>query len=256
MSDMISIIMPSYNSEKYIKKSIESVIKQTYIFWELIIIDDCSSDNTINIISEFKDERIRLIQNTENSGAAISRNKGLKLAKGKYVAFLDSDDIWADEKLSTQVDFMEKNNYDFTFTDYRICKNGQWDKYVITGPKVVTYRKNYNYCYFSTITVMYNREKVGLIQIKDLKKNNDYAMWFEALKKTKAYRLPLCLSYYIKHENSISSGKKLKLIKHHYILFKEGLSKNTFLSIIFTINNIFHGIFKKLIYKKKINEEE
>ena len=112
----------------------------------------------------------------------------------------------------------------------------------------------YDYCYFSTITVMYEREKIGLIQIANLRKNNDYAMWLQAIEKCNAYRLPECLSYYIKHEGSISSGKKTKLIKWHYKLFRDGLGLNSFVSGVLTINNLVHGVYKKLHYKKQIND--
>ena len=170
--DLVRIIMPSYNSEKYIKDSIESVLSQTYPYWELLIVDDCSTDKTVEIIKSFKDERIRFFQNAVNSGAAISRNWALREAKGKWIAFLDSDDIWLPTKLEEQLKFMVENNYAFTYTDYRICNNGVWENYIRTTPNKVTYRKLFNYCYFSTITVMYDVNKVGLIQIGDLKKTN------------------------------------------------------------------------------------
>ena len=253
--ELISIIMPSYNSEKYIKNAIDSVVQQTYRNWELIVVDDCSTDGTVNVISNFEDKRIHLLKNEKNSGAAISRNRALREATGKWIAFLDSDDVWHPEKLERQLKFMLKNGYAFTFTDYRIQLNGQWLPYINTGPDVIDRRKMYNYCYFSTITVMYDREIVGLIQIEDLKKNNDYAMWLQAVERTKCYRMPECLSYYIKHDNSISSGSKLKLIKWHFILFHNGLHKNAFISFILTINNLFHGMIKKLKYRKRIEEK-
>ena len=112
----------------------------------------------------------------------------------------------------------------------------------------------YDYCYFSTITVMYDQSKVGLIQIADLKKNNDYAMWLKAVEKVKCYRLPECLSYYIKHDGSISSGSKFKLIRWHYLLFRKGMDMNPVLSSVLTLNNLFHGVLKKIIYKKKVDE--
>ncbi len=251
---LVSIIMPSYNTAKYIGESIRSVQNQTYENWELIIIDDCSTDNSDEILKKFslEDSRICYLKNEKNSGAAISRNGGLREAKGKWIAFLDSDDLWDEEKLEKQINFMLKNNYAFTFTDYRIQLNGEWLPYVYTAPNVVTKRKMYNYCYFSTITVMYDREKIGLIQIADLKKNNDYAMWLQAIEKSPAYRLPDCLSSYIKHENSVSSGSKLKLIKWHYFLFRKGLNKSVLSSTFYTINNLFWGVIKKIKYKKHL----
>lgn len=255
--DLVSIIMPTYNCENFIKNSIKSVMDQTYENWELIIIDDCSTDKTVKIIEEYLfDKRIKFSENYKNSGAAITRNRAIKKASGKWIAFLDGDDTWKKEKLEKQIKFMQANGYKFTYTDYRVNLNGKWMPYINTAPNKVTKRKLYNYCYFSTITVMYDREYVGLIQIEDLKKNNDYAMWFEIIKKTPAYRLPECLSYYFRHENSISSGNKLKLIKYHYVLYKKGLKKNAFISGILTINNLFWGVIKKIIYKKGVDKYE
>jgi len=246
---LVSIVMPSYNTGKYIGASIRSVLEQTYENWELIIVDDCSTDDSLNVIKSFHDPRIILYQNEKNSGAAVSRNYALREAKGKWIAFLDSDDIWVPDKLEKQIMFMERNNYSFTYTDYRICLNGEWMPYINIGPNMIDKRKMYNYCYFSTITVMYDREKIGLIQIADLQKNNDYAMWLQAIEKSNAYRLSECLSYYIKHGESISSGSKAKLIKWHYILFRKGMGKNPVIAGILTANNIIHGVWKKLRYR-------
>ena len=254
MSELVSVVMPSYNTAEYIREAIQSVLSQTYTDLELIIVDDCSTDNTDEIVSTFKDDRIKYLKNEKNSGAAVSRNYALREAKGKWIAFLDSDDIWLPEKLERQLKYMKEHNYSFTFTDYKIQLNGVWLPYVYFGPDFVNKRKMKDYCYFSTITVIYDREKVGLIQIADIKKNNDYAMWFKVIEKCKCYRLPECLSYYIKHENSISSGKKIKLVKHHYIMFRKALNKGKIISLILTLNNLFHGVFKKLFYKKNIKK--
>lgn len=246
--------MPSYNTGQYIASTIRSVLAQTYPHWELIIVDDCSKDNTDSVVSQFVDKRIRYLKNEKNSGAAVSRNRALREAKGKWIAFLDSDDIWHPEKLERQLNFMIHHGYDFTYTDYRIQLNGEWLPYINTGPTVINKWKLYNYCYFSTITVIYNREKIGLIQVADLKKNNDYAMWFQAIEKSPCYRFPECLSYYIKHDGSISSGSKWKLIKWHYVLFRKGLDKNPVSASILTVNNLIHGVLKKIKYKKLTSE--
>lgn len=252
MSELVSVIMPSYNSSKYIRNSINSVLQQTYKDLELIIVDDCSTDDTVDVIKSYDDDRIRFFQNKKNSGAAFSRNKALKEAKGKWIAFLDSDDIWVNEKLEKQIKFMNDNNYHASYTDYRICENNKWESCIRTAPNKMTYAKIINYCYIFTSTVMYDAEVVGLIQIQDLKKNNDYAMWLHLFKKTNGYRLNELLSYYIKHSNSVSSGNKLRLIKYHYELFRKELKKNRFISCILTINNLWHGTWKKIINKRKI----
>lgn len=251
MNELVSIIMPSYNTEHYIKATIDSVLSQTYSNWELIIVDDCSSDNTDEVVKLYlTDQRITYIKNEKNSGAAVSRNRALREAKGRWIAFLDSDDTWQPEKLERQIKFMNENGYKFTYTDYNIQLNGEWLPYVYYGPDIVNKRKMKNYCYFSTITVMYDREYVGLIQIEPIRKNNDYAMWLKIIEKTSCYRFPECLSSYIKHDGSISSGSKIKLIKHHYILWRVAEKKSVIAACVLTCRNLFFVVIKKIRYKK------
>lgn len=251
MNELVSIIMPSYNTGRYIKDSIESIISQTYTNWELLIVDDCSSDNTDEIIKSYlTDQRIKYIKNEKNSGAAVSRNRALREAKGRWIAFLDSDDIWHTEKIERQLKFMSETGYKFTYTDYNIQLNGEWLPYIYYGPDVVNKREMKNYCYFSTITVMYDREYVGLIQIEPIRKHNDYAMWLKIIEKTPCYRFPECLSSYIKHDGSISSVSKITLIKHHYILWRIAEKKSVISSCILTCRNLFFGFIKKIRYKK------
>jgi teichuronic acid biosynthesis glycosyltransferase TuaG len=252
---LVSIVMPSYNTDGYIKESIESVLYQSYPYWELIIVDDCSTDNTDEIIKPYlTDDRIRYLKNEKNSGAAVSRNYALREAKGKWVAFLDSDDLWHPEKLEKQIEFMISNGYKFTCTDYRIRLNGEWLPYVYTSPNKITEFKMKNYCYFSTITVMYDREYVGLVQIENVRKNNDYAMWLKIIKKAPCYRLAENLSSYIKHEGSISSGSKLKLIKYHYIMWRIAEKKNPISAAVLTLRNLFFGVIKKIKYRERVGE--
>ena len=248
---LVSIIMPNYNSENYVKATIQSVLNQTYQNWELLFVDDCSTDNSLEIVKSFSDDRIKILQNETNSGAAVSRNYALRMAEGKWIAFLDSDDLWIPEKLEKQLTFMVENNYDFTYTHYRVCNNGTWEDFIRVSPKKVTLRKMYNYCYFSTITVMYSREKLGLLQIPDIKKRNDYALWLTALRKSDAYLYPEVMSYYIRHTGSLSTVPISKLIKYHYQLVHNVLGHNAFLSTLMVLNNLFHGFIKKNFYKKK-----
>lgn len=253
MNELISIIMPSYNTGAYIADTIGSVLAQTYTNWELIIVDDCSRDHTDEIVASFADDRIRYLKNEKNSGAAVSRNRGLREAKGRYIAFLDSDDLWEPEKLETQLAYMKERGYAFTYTDYRIKNHdGTLAPYICIGPKRVTKWKLYCYCYFFTSTVVYDASVVGLIQIADLKKNNDYAMWFQGAEKTDMYRLPQCLAIYCRRENSISAGSKLKLIKHHYIMYRKALRKAVIPSLFYTGLNLVCGVLKKLIYRERV----
>lgn len=172
MNNLVSIITPSYNTAKFIGKTIESVQTQTHRNWELIIVDDCSSDNTDEVVADYlNDDRIKYIKNEKNSGAAISRNRALREAKGKWIAFLDSDDLWLPEKLERQICFMEKNGYHFSYTNYEEIDENDWPINVkVSGPKRINKHGMYNYCYPGCLTVMYDAEYVGLIQIRDIKK--------------------------------------------------------------------------------------
>ena len=244
--DLVSIIMPSYNTGKFIKETINSVLNQTYNNWELIIVDDCSTDDTEEIVNAIKDNRIKFLKNSTNSGAAISRNKAIKEAKGKWIAFLDSDDLWKKEKLEKQIRFMEENHYDFSYTNYtEIDEEGNEKGIKITGPKKITKTGIYNYCWPGCLTVMYNAEKIGLIQIEDIRKNNDYAMWLKICKKADCYLLDEELAMYRKRSGSISNHSYWKLIKWHYKLYREAEHQNVVSSIFNTCRNMVFGIYKK-----------
>ena len=253
MSDLVSVIMPSYNTGRFIEESVRSVIAQTYENWELIIVDDCSNDNTDEVVKTFfNDARIRYLKNEKNSGAAISRNKALREAQGKWIAFLDSDDIWENNKLEKQIKFMKKNDYHFSYTTYEeIDENSMTRGVLVSGPQKISKRMMYDYCWPGCLTVMYDAEHVGLVQIEDLKKNNDYAIWLKVIKKTPCYLLNECLSGYRIRSNSISRHSKLKLIKFHYLLYRNGEHQSIICSLINTVRNMFWGIYKKMRYVNK-----
>ncbi len=253
MQDLVSIIMPSYNTAKYISETIESVQSQTYPFWELIIVDDCSTDNTDEVVKPYLlDDRIRYLKNDSNSGAAISRNRALREARGRWIAFLDSDDLWKAEKLENQIDFMEKNNYKFSYTKYvEIDENSNLRGVMISGPKRITKTGMYNYCWPGCLTVMYDRDAIGTIQVSDIKKNNDYAMWIKVSKKSDCHLLSEVLSLYRKRSGSISNHGYFKLIRWHYKLWNEANEMNIIVSLLFTILNLIFGLYKKKKYREK-----
>lgn len=250
MNDLVSIIMPSYNTANCILESINSVFSQTYKNWELIIVDDCSTDDTDKIINTLVDDRIKYLKNERNSGAAVSRNRALREAKGKWIAFLDSDDLWTPDKLEKQIAFMEDNNYSFSYTNYKeIDSFGIETGVIVTGPKKITKRGMFNYCWPGCLTVMYNADKVGLIQIKDIKKNNDYAMWLKVCKKVDCFLLDEVLAVYRRgRSGSISSHGYTSLIKWHYKLFREAENENIISSMINTVRNLMFGLYKKMKY--------
>ena len=252
MNDLVSIIMPSYNTQKFIEETLVSVLAQTYTNWELIIVDDCSTDNTDEIVSPFlSDSRIIYIQNEKNSGAAVSRNRALREAKGKWIAFLDSDDLWTPDKLEKQIAFMQSNGYCFSYTNYsEIDESSEPLGKTVTGPKKITKTGMYNYCWMGCLTVMYDVEKIGLIQIEDIKKNNDYAMWLKICKKANCYLLDEDLARYRKRQGSISNHSYISLIKWHYRLFRFTDNKDALTASVCTIRNLIFGFLKKVIYTK------
>lgn len=257
MSDSVSIIMPSYNTASYIAETVQSVISQTYQNWELIIVDDCSTDDTGAVLQPFlADERIRYFKNEKNSGAAVSRNRALREAKGKWIAFLDSDDLWMPEKLEKQIAFMEENGYHFSYTDYvEIDETSKPNGKRVTGPKKITRAGMFNYCWPGCLTVMYNSEAVGLVQIADIKKNNDYAMWLKVCKKADCYLLDEPLAKYRKRTGSISNHGYMKLVKWHYRLFRFAEKENAVLSTVNTARNMVFGLYKKIKYIEEKHEK-
>lgn len=250
---LVSIIMPSYNTAPYIRETIQSVLDQTYQNWELIIIDDCSTDNTDEVVASIKDERIRYYHNEKNSGAAVSRNRALREAKGRWIAFLDSDDLWMPEKLEKQISFMEKNGYSFSYTNYEeIDVDGNSSGVKVTGPKKVAKTGMFNYCWIGCLTVMYDRNVVGMIQIEDIKKNNDYAMWLKACKKTDCYLLDEYLGKYRKgRAGSVSTHSIKTMIGWHYKLFRDAEKQGPVRSLINTGRNLVFGFYKKKRYVEK-----
>lgn len=258
INDLVSIIMPSYNCARYVEETIRSVQAQTFQNWEIIFWDDCSIDDTIKRVSILREQepRIRLFQNEINSGAAVSRNNALRVAKGRWIAFLDSDDLWEPTKLEKQVKFMEDNGYAFSYTGYQEIDGASKQTGVfVTGPKLVTKRGMYNFCWPGCLTVMYDAEKIGLIQIADIKKNNDYAMWLKVCKKTDCYLLDECLARYRRgRAGSVSSHSIATMIGWHYKLWHEAEGKGVISSLWLTGVNLIYGFYKKLKYMKKVEE--
>ena len=219
---LVSIIMPTYNCAKFIGKTIESVIAQTYENWELIIVDDCSKDNTEEVVSKYKDNRIKYHRLENNSGAAVARTEAMKKARGSYMSFLDSDDLWKKDKLEKQLEFMNKNNYNFTCTEYeQIDEEGNKLNKVIKVKKRADYNRILLDCPVGNSTVMYNVEKLGKFEVPNIRKRNDDALWLQILKKEKyIYGMPDLLMEYRIRSNSISSNK-LSLVKYHWQLYRE-----------------------------------
>ncbi len=252
--DLVSIIMPTYKCGRYIADSIKSVQAQTYKNWELIIVDDCSNDGTVEQVLEIKkdDHRINLYQNSSNSGAAVIRNTALKSAKGRWIAFLDSDDLWEATKLEKQIKFMEDNDYAFSYHEYvEIDEQDNELGVHVSGKNHVGKFDMFSCCWPGCLSVMYDVNKVGLIQINDIKKNNDTAMWLKVIKKTDCYLLPETLGKYRRRANSITPKPLWKRIWAHYPLFRVAEEMNPVFAAFWVVMNVFGNAYKKMRYVKR-----
>lgn len=252
--ELVSIIMPSYKCGRFISKSIKSVQAQTYQNWELIIVDDCSGDGTVDIVLDIKkhDDRIRLYQSSVNSGAAVTRNVGIRNAKGRWIAFLDSDDLWEPQKLEKQVRFMEENRYAFSYHEYiEIDEQDNELGVYVSGKKRVGKFDMFACCWPGCLSVMYDAKEIGLIQINDIKKNNDTAMWLKVIRKSDCYLLKECLGKYRRGANSITPNLLWQRILAHYPLFRVAEEMNPVFSIFWVVMNVFGNGYKKLKYVKR-----
>lgn len=247
MEDLVSIITPTYNCGKFINETIKSVLNQTYKNWEMIIVDDYSTDDTEKIVLKINDERIKYHKLKTNSGAAIARTTAMQLAKGSYMAFLDSDDIWAEDKLEKQLNFMKKNNYAFSCTSYeQIDEDGNSLKKIINPVEKCSYNRLLLDCPVGNSTVMYDVKKMGKFEVPNIRKRNDDALWLQMLKKEKyIYGFNSVLMKYRIRKNSISSNK-LKVIKYHWILYRE----IEHLSILRSLFHIFYWCIIKSLKLK------
>ena len=253
---LVSIIMPSWNTDKFIAESIQCVIDQTYTNWELLIVDDCSSDNTDEVVKSFlEDDRIKYFKNEKNSGAAMTRNRAMREAQGEWIAFLDSDDLWTKDKLEKQINFMNQNGYFLSYTEYeKIDEEDKPLNIYVSGPDTVNKHLMYRYDYIGQLTMMYSAKHFGLIQIKDIKKNNDYAIRLQLFKKdnTEARLLKENLAKYRVRKKSISHDKLSKKLKSHYDLFNYCDEKPTLVALWFACWNMWFGVWKKKNYEKQI----
>lgn len=238
---LVSVIMASYNSEKYISEAISSVISQTYKHWELLVTDDCSSDQSVQVINHLKakDKRIKLFKLSKNSGAAVARNMAIDKAQGHYIAFLDSDDKWLPQKLEKQVLFMQTHGYPFTHTAYElISPSGAPLQAQVVPPTVLDYKAMLYSNKIGCLTAIYDQSQLGKVYMPLLRKRQDYGLWLKILKTgEKAYCLPEILSQYRKTDNSMSSNK-LNLIIWNWRLFRQVEQLSFIKSIYYLACNI------------------
>lgn len=221
---LVSVITPTYNCANFIGETIESVLAQTYKKWEMIIVDDCSLDNTKDIVDKYaeNDSRIKYHCLEQNAGAAVARTEAMRMANGEYMAFLDSDDVWTEDKLTRQMMFMKKNDIAFSCTSYeQIDEQGKLLGRIVKSVPRTDYNRLLLDCPVGNSTVMYNVEKMGKFEVPNIRKRNDDALWLQMLKKEKyIYGMEPVLMKYRIRQNSISSNK-FKVIKYHWILYRD-----------------------------------
>jgi teichuronic acid biosynthesis glycosyltransferase TuaG len=245
---LVSIVMPSYNSASFLSSAIISVINQTYQNWEMLIVDDCSTDNSWQILASFAtiDKRIIISKTVTNSGSGPTRNLAIHNAKGKYIAFLDSDDIWTPDRLEKHIEFMQENRCAFSHASYGYMSEDGiiLPKEFRVSRKPVTYKILLKKTDISCLTAIYDQDQLGKIFMPNLRRKQDYALWLSIL-KTGIPSIPFSplLAYYRQRKDS-STSKKHKLIVQHLKFLKEQEHLSTLNSLWYTANWIVRGIFK------------
>ncbi|WP_078578986.1 glycosyltransferase family 2 protein [Salipaludibacillus agaradhaerens] len=231
---LVSVITPTYNSEKFVHKTIESVIKQTYGNWEMIIVDDASTDHTKDIIKKYlsSDTRITLISLEENKGAAFARNKAIDNSCGRFIAFLDSDDQWLPEKLEWQIKKMLETNVAFSYTGYVVVNENE----EIIGEEnikssMLSYKELLKHNDIGCLTVVLDKRQIGDIQMPDIRARQDYALWLELTKRGfQAHGIDLNLAKYRELQKSLSS-KKIEMAKLNWKVYRDIEKLNFFKSL-------------------------
>lgn len=248
---LVSIITPTYNSEDTILRTIQSVLQQTYYHWEMIIVDDCSIDNTVKIVQQMQqeDSRIRLVELSSNSGAAIARNKGIEQAQGRYIAFLDSDDSWHKTKLTKQIAFMKQNNLALSYTAYnKVNEKGKFIQ-VVNVPKKVSYTDMLKYSRIGCLTAMYDTQLLGKVYMPLIRKRQDLGLWLRILKKIDfAIGFTEVLADYTVRKDSISANK-LGVATYQWRLYREIEKLSLLRTCYYFCHYAMHGLLKAIMAK-------
>lgn len=251
MNDLVSIIIPVYNSEKYIEQTIDTVIKQTYKNWELILVDDCSTDKSEIIIKKFqkKFNNINYYKQQSNQGPAVARNVGIDIAKGRFICFLDSDDLWDNNKLEIQIEFMKNKKCAFSYHSYEFAN----ENCIPSGKRVIakdilTYKDALKNNIISTITVMFDTNIIDkeLLKMPNIKYVEDTATWWKILRNGYvAYGIPTIFSYYRRINNSNSSNK-LRTQKPLWYLYRNVEKLDFFYSVHCLFWKNFHAVMRRI----------
>ncbi|GEL10374.1 Glycosyl transferase family 2 [Flavobacterium glycines] len=249
---LVSVVIPTFNSEKYISDTIISVQNQSYQNWEIILVDDGSTDTTRTIITTFlTDKRIQFYPLGKNSGTGVARNFGVTKAAGKYIAFLDADDLWKPEKLEKQIDFLKKNNLAFTFSFYDcIDEQGNSLNKRVEAPRNLSYSQLFFCNYVGNLTGIYDVDYFGKIAIPSIRKRQDWMHWLTILKKIKTAKpVPESLAIYRIRENSLSTSKTA-LIQYNFAVYRQFHGFNLVLAVFCMIGFLFTQLAIKPFYCK------
>lgn len=224
---LVSVIMPAYNSAGFIDQAIRSIQDQTYTNWELIIVDDASRDGTISLVKEKMslDKKIQLLQNRENQGTGVARNLGIKAAKGRYISFLDADDLWVPQKLQIQVNFMQEQDLGMSYSSYSlISEEGEPMNKTVQALSDLSYSKLLKANYIGNLTGMYDVRKTGKVYAPKLRKRQDWALWLSVLKRAgEARGIQQTLAFYRVRKAGISANK-LALIVYNFKVYHQFLN--------------------------------
>lgn len=240
-NETISIIMPAFNAGKFVRDSIQSVLNQTYCHWKLYVVNDCSTDNTKEILTEFNDPRIVLLNTPANSGVAEARNIGIAKSQGIYIAFLDSDDLWVETKLEKQLELLEKGN-DVVCSHYSTFSDSS-DKLLSTRffPKNITYQDMLVSNKVGNLTGIYNQNKLGKFFQKKIG-HEDYVMWLEIIKSAgQAVSIPEVLAFYRVSPTSLS-GNKVKASLWQWDIYRKHLQFGVLKSAYYWTRYLFNAL--------------
>ena len=245
-STEVTVIMTNYNAEKYIEETIVSILNQTYTNFELIIVDDCSTDSSLKIIREYENnfKNIKILELKKNQGKGFALAKGLENVSGKYLAFIDSDDLWEPEKLQKQIVYMKKEKLNFTFTSYIKFNIGRDTRKRIYALPKVDYNKMLQYSNIGYSTVIIHVDLLKDITIPIIRKRQDYALWLCLLKKEVAYGLDDPLTLYRVREDSLSKNK-FELIKWNWIVYRKYEKLSIIQSVWYLMGDVYSKMFKK-----------
>lgn len=255
----VTVITPAYNAEKYILDTIKSVAIQNVQDIEMIIVDDNSSDRTFEILQEASARYsfLKVMRNHKNMGPAFCRNLAIRKSQGQYLAFLDSDDVWLPNKLKSQLEFMRKGKFDFSYTSYYLMdEEGHSLNTIVTGKEGIDYQQLLYSCPIGCLTVMYEKKKFKKTYMPNIPRGQDYGLWLKLIQQgSRVGYLDQPLAKYRKSSKSISSAKRKKIV-NMYHLYNNYLSINPFHSVVYVMSHIVHSYMKshRLVYTKRVSQ--